>query len=358
MEYFPTATDLTASGADQTAFHEQAACATRQLFGRRVFVRAVVEVSNYCRENCHYCGMRRDNRSLSRARADFEGLAETLVHHRPDAVTDINIQSGEDPMAAREVVLPLIRILRRETRLGLSVCLGTHDYPIYRELKEAGASFYILKYETASAFDYKRKQAPGSLSERVKHIRWLAAQGWHVSSGFIASLPGQEVSHLLENCRLAGQLPLRGCSVSPFVPGSDTPLAGAQPGHVDAALNCMAALRLMRLPWVIPAVSALNLAHGANGDGYRRGLRAGANLVTINLTPQPLQEEYPIYRRDRFIMNEARVMEALAAEDLVPSEESLAAFCRQGGGVETITGPEAVMRRQDGYSHEQPGITG
>jgi biotin synthase len=342
MGYFPTAMDLTASGAAQTAFHEQAACSTRTLFGRRVFVRAVVEVSNYCRENCHYCGMRRDNRTLSRARADVEELAETLVHHRPEAVTDINIQSGEDPVAAREVVLPLIRILRRETRLGISVGLGTQDHPIYREMKEAGASIYILKYETADAADYRRKEAPGSLSERVKHIRWLAAHGWRVSSGFIAGLPGQEVSHLLENHRLADQLPLRGCSVSPFVPGGDTPLAGAQPGDLETTLNCMAALRLMRSHWVIPAVSALNLAGGENGDGYRRGLRAGANLVTINMTPRPLQEAYPIYRRNRFIMDEARAMEALTAEDLAPSEESLAAFCRQDKA-ETPTRPEAVM---------------
>jgi biotin synthase len=182
------------------------------------------------------------------------------------------------------------------------------------------------------------------LSERVKHIRWLAAHGWHVSSGFIAGLPGQELSHLLENHRLANQLPLRGCSVSPFVPGSDTPLAGAQPSDVDTALNCMAALRLMRPLWIIPAVSALNLARGENGNGYRRGLRAGANLVTINMTPGPLQREYHIYRRNRFIMDEARVMEALTAEDLVPSEESLAAFCRQGEA-ESITGPESVLSR-------------
>jgi biotin synthase len=342
MGYFPTALDLTLSGSDQTTFHEQAACATREFFGRRVFVRAVVEVSNYCRENCHYCGMRRENLSLSRARADFEELAEILLHHRPEMVTDINIQTGEDPVAAREVVLPLIQILRRETRLGISVGLGTHDYSVYQELKEAGASIYILKYETADALDYRRKEAPGSLAERVKHIRWLAAQGWHVSSGFIAGLPGQLVSHLVENYRLADQLPLRGCSVSPFVPGSDTPLAAAQPSDVETTLNCMAALRLMRAQWVIPAVSALNLARGNNESGYRRGLRAGANLVTINMTPQPLQKFYPIYRRDRFIMDEATVMEALAAEDLVPSQESLVAFCRQDAA-ETITGPETVV---------------
>jgi biotin synthase len=334
--------DLTASGANQTAFHEQAAFTTRNLFARRVFVRAVVEASNYCRENCHYCGMRRDNRDLSRRRADFEELAETLVHHRPAAVTDINIQTGEDPVAVREVVLPLIQILRRETRLGISVCLGTHEYSIYRELKAAGASIYIMKFETADAVDYRQKQAPGSLSERVEHIRGLAAQGWHVSSGFIAGLPGQDVSHLVENFRLANELPLSGCSVSPFVPGSETPLAEAQPSDLETALNCMAALRLMRPEWIIPAVSALNLAPGGNGDGYRRGLRTGANLVTINMTPRPLQKDYPIYKRNRFIMDEARVMEALEAENLAPSEESLAEFYLRNAAESTIR-PEVVV---------------
>jgi biotin synthase len=342
MRYFPAATDLSALGADQNALHERAACATRKLFARRVFVRAVVEVSNYCREDCQYCGMRRSNLDLARQRADFKQLAEILIHHRPAAVTDINIQTGEDPVAAREVVLPLIQILRRETRLGISVCLGTHDHSIYRDLKDAGASVYILKFEMADTVDYRQKCAPGSLRERVEHIRWLAAQGWHVSSGFIAGLPGQELSHLLENHRLASQLPLRGCSVSPFVPGSDTPLADAQPSDVNLTLNCMAALRLMRPDWIIPAVSALNLARGENGKGYRRGLRAGANLVTINLTPRPLQEEYPIYKRDRFIMDETRVLEALAAEDLVPATESLAEFYRRNDAAAT-TRPEMVM---------------
>ena len=112
-------------GAAQAALHERAAAATRKHFGKKVFVRAVVEVSNFCRENCAYCGMRRDNRALARFRAQSEQLAELLIHHRPASVTDVNIQTGEDPVAVREVVLPLIKTLRRETSLGISVCLGT-----------------------------------------------------------------------------------------------------------------------------------------------------------------------------------------------------------------------------------------
>src|ERR1041385_39919 len=98
----------------QAVFHEQAAAASRARFGRAVFVRAVVEISNYCRENCAYCGMRRSNRTLNRFRADWESLADLLVNHRPASITDVNIQAGEDPVAIRQVALPLIQTLHRE----------------------------------------------------------------------------------------------------------------------------------------------------------------------------------------------------------------------------------------------------
>ena len=191
MAFQPTKRELSARGSAQAALHARAAAATLQNFGRRVFVRGVVEVSNFCRENCTYCGMRRDNRELERARARHGEIAELLIHPRPPAITDVNIQTGEDPVAAREVVLPLLRTLRRETNLGLSVCLGTLDAEIYAELQAAGATVYILKFESAAAADYARWQAPGKWPERLQHIRQLAADGWKVSSGFIAGMPEQ-----------------------------------------------------------------------------------------------------------------------------------------------------------------------
>jgi len=294
---------------------------TRAGFGRRVFVRGVVEVSNHCRENCHYCGMRRDNRALDRYRAKHDQLAELLVHHRPASLTDVNIQAGEDPVAVREVVLPLVRTLQRETPLGVSVCLGTLGEPLYDELQAAGASLYIIKFELADAARYEQLEAPGTLAERVRHIRLLASRGWWVSSGFIAGLPGQDTDALLANLRLAHELPLDGCSVSPFIPGESTPLSREPVGALDTTLNCMAALRLMRPGLLIPAVSALNLA-GAD-DGYRRGLRAGANLCTINLTPAEMRGDYLLYKRERFIMNEERVLQSIATEGLEVSRTGL-----------------------------------
>jgi len=332
-DYHPSEPDLAALGAAQAGLHEQAAATAREVFGQRVFVRAVVEVSNACRENCAYCGMRRDNRTLSRYRARHDQLAELLLHQLPASVTDINLQTGEDPLAVREVVLPLIRELRRRPRLGISVCLGTLTPALYAELRTAGASIYIMKFEVADAAHYQRIAAPGTLDERIEHVRELAASGWNVSSGFIVGLPGQDPKDLLANLRLAMTLPLQGCSVSPFIPGEATPLAGQPAANPDWTLNCMAALRRLRPGWVIPVVSALNLAEK---DGYRRGLRAGANLATINLTPANVRGDYVIYKRDRFIMTEERVLAAIAAEGLLPSRLGLAEYFRQDQARETM----------------------
>jgi biotin synthase len=321
-QFVPRADDLTARGKRQESLHQRAAVTTSRRFGSRVFVRGVVEISNFCRENCAYCGMRRENRELSRYRAEMDQLAELLLNNRPASITDINIQAGEDPVAVREIALPLVSLLRRETSLGISVCLGTLRHEEYAALKDAGASIYIIKFEMADPKQYSRMAAPGTLTERVEHIRHLAQTGWSVSSGFIAGLPGETSRTLLGNFRLAADLPLSGCSVSPFIPGEETPLSKKPCGNIDLALNCMASLRLMRPDWVIPAVSALNLA--GPEAGYRRGLRAGANLVTINLTPSDVRADYLLYKRDRFIMTEERILTAIAAEGLGPSSQSLA----------------------------------
>lgn len=326
QSFVPNNDVLTLCGDAQNRLHERAANVALEQFGRRVFIRAVVEVSNFCRENCAYCGMRRDNKTLARHRARHDQIAELLIHHRPASVTDVNIQAGEDPVAVREIVIPLIKTIRRETPLGVSVCLGTLNPILYSELMEAGASIYIIKFEIGDPTHYREMFSPGTFNERIENIRYLAAHGWKVSSGFIAGLPGQTEERLLANFKLAAELPLDGCSVSPFIPGDETPLSKAPTAKIDLTLNCMAALRLMRPDWVIPAVSALNIAEP--GTGYRRGLRTGANLVTINLTPDDIRDDYLLYKRDRFIMTEERILSAVAAEGLIPSTQSLAEFYR------------------------------
>jgi len=327
QDYFPTEADLVSTGPAQDFLRARAMAATRKRFGKKVFVRAVVEASNFCRENCGYCGMRRDNRALTRYRAKYEQIAEFLIRHRPASVTDVNIQTGEDPVAVREVVLPLIETLRRETSLGISVCLGTLSSELYDELQNAGASIFIMKFESGDAAQYEQLEAPGTLAERLRHIRLLAKNNWNVSSGFITGLPGQTTRELLKNFELARELPLHGCSVSPFIPGEATPLAKYPTANADWTFNCVSALRLMRPDWIIPAVSAFNLAAQ---DGYRRGLCAGANLVTMNLTPTDVRDDYVIYKRDRFIMTEERVLNVAMASTASPQKNFRKRFNRKG----------------------------
>ncbi|MGV3753804.1 MAG: radical SAM protein [Verrucomicrobiota bacterium] len=334
MSCQPTAEMLAARGSEQGQWMERASAMRDQRFGRRAFVRAVVEVSNFCRENCEYCGMRRDNKSLSRFRGQVEQLAELIIEHRPSSVTDLNIQTGEDPVAVREVVLPLMKILQRETSLGLSVCLGTLDTELYAALQEAGASIYIIKFEIANRMMYGRRHAPGTYEERLTNIRHLAEKGWNVSSGFISGLPGQTMEDVLENLALANALPLAGCSVSPFIPGESTPLSNETTADVELVLNSMAAMRLMRPDWVIPVVSAMNLADQV--EGYRRGWRTGANLATINMTPSEVRGDYLLYKRARFIMTEERILKALEQEKLQPSEQGLAEHYRTQRELATV----------------------
>jgi biotin synthase len=310
----------------QQAFHARAAETRDAVFGRSVFVRGVVEVSNYCRQNCHYCAMRRDNHDLTRYRLAADDLADLIIHHRPASITDIDIQAGEDPVAVREVVLPLIRELRQHTDLGITLCLGTLTSREYDELREAGGDYYVLKIETGDAQHYRFIEAPGTLAKRIDAIRYLASTGWKVSSGLIVGLPGQTDNQLEKSLQLLTTLPLAGSSVSPFVAGEQTPFSGGSNGSIEQTLNCLAWLRLAAPQWLIPAVSAMKLV---SANGYVRAFQAGANLATINFTPPNIRADYPIYKRDRIIMDEERVLSAIDQAGCQPSSISLAEHLRK-----------------------------
>jgi len=306
--------------------HQDARAVRDEIFGNRVFVRGVVEVSSYCRQNCHYCAMRRDNHLLDRFRLTAAELAESIIRHCPTAVTDIDIQAGEDPVAVREVVLPLVRELGRSTNLGITLCLGTLSPYEYDELREAGGDYYVIKLESGNAAHYESVGAPGTLAKRLAAIRYLAETGWKVSSGFIVGLPGQKPAQVEETLDLLAALPLAGCSVSSFVAGDQTPFASAPCGKIDLTLDCVARMRLRSPHWIIPAVSAMRMI---SEDGYVRAFNAGANLATINLTPSAARVNYPIYKHDRIIMDEERVLSAIADAGCEPSRVGIAEHMRR-----------------------------
>ena len=323
----PASHHFTSTEQDSAALETRAGQVRDEIFGRQVFVRGVIEVSNYCRQNCRYCGMRRDNRDLHRFRLELDVLRELVRHGLPKIITDLNIQTGEDVVADREIVLPLIETIRQERPdLGISVCLGTLEPTLYDELRAAGAGYYIIKIETGNREAYRAAQAPGTFEKRLAAIRYLAQTGWFVSSGFILGLPGQMPEHVEESIDLLSELPLSGASVSPFISGEQTPFAGHPSGDFESTLRSIARLRLRNPSYIIPAISALNIVQEG---GYVRALRAGANLATINLTPAVNRTDYLLYKRDRVIMHEKRVTSAIAEAGCTISPLSVAATLRR-----------------------------
>jgi biotin synthase len=163
-----------------------------------------------------------------------------------------------------------------------------------------------------------------------------------VSSGFIVGLPGQTAAHIEETLDLLGELPLAGASVSPFIPGEQTPFAGRPAANFEATIECIARLRLRNPRYIIPAVSALNIVQQ---NGYVRALRAGANLATINLTPPAKREDYLLYKRTRFIMHEKRVREAIAEAECDVSTVSMAETLKARAGQARASEAVAVKRK-------------
>jgi biotin synthase len=223
-------------------------------------------------------------------------------------------------------VLPLVRELRRRTDLGITLCLGTLSPREYDRLRDAGGDYYVMKIETGNSEHYDFIGAPGTMAERVTAICYLASKGWKVSSGLIVGLPGQTQAHVEQTLNLLTLLPLAGCSVSPFVAGEQTPFGAARNGDIEPTLNCVAWMRLRAPHWLIPAVSAMRLV---SEDGYVRAFNAGANLATINLTPRAVRADYPIYKRDRIIMDEERVLSAIEEAGCNPSRVGVAEHLRK-----------------------------
>lgn len=311
---------LEATGGLQERLWAEAGEIRNAVFGKEVFIRGVVELSNYCRQNCDYCGMRRDNRALERFRLDPREAFQHLKAYLPTEVRDINFQTGEDVVSVREQVIPLIRQIKSETSLRVSLCLGTLSSQEYDRLLEAGAEFYIIKIETGNATHFQQIHAPGTFQKRIEAIQYLSQSGWQVSSGFIAGLPGQSTDYLIETLELIQSLPLRGNSVSPFIPGENTPFSTAPSMRGVEGLNALAILRLQNPERIIPAVSAFNIV---NENGYVLALKAGANLATINLTPELQRGDYQLYTQKRVIMNQERVLRAIENAGLSPSNRSM-----------------------------------
>ncbi len=259
--------------------------------GDAVHLRGLIEFSNYCRNNCLYCGLRRDNRKVWRYRMTPEEIVTAAKNGARLGYKTVVLQSGEDPAYSGEMMAEIVREIKS---LGLVVTLsiGEREPGEYELWRDAGAERYLMRHETADPLLYERLHPGQSLENRVALLKILKELDYQVGTGFMVGLPGQTAETLWYDLKLARELQAEMVGIGPFIPHPDTPL-GEEPGGTVELTCLMVALIRLALPYaLIPATTALG---SINPQGREAALRAGANVVMPNLTPKVYRPDYQIY---------------------------------------------------------------
>lgn len=264
----------------------------------RVQVRSVIEVSNVCRQHCRYCAIGRTAQELNYTlKADaMEQLVEYLYGKGRRTVLLQSGENVEDDFIA-DVAKAVTAVKRRHCDLRIILCMGDLSEAAYSMLFAAGATDYILKFEASRPDLFHSCKPNDSLENRLACIRTLANIGFRVGSGNIVGLPGQTLDDLVNDLKLAHELPLAMNSTTIFVPAENSDFANEPAGDPSRTLNMMALLRIMNPQRLMPTTSSLEKMMD---DGQYLGLMAGANTVTIHDgTPEELQRHFPIYSAKR-----------------------------------------------------------
>lgn len=289
---------LTATGAERERLFERAREIRRQNFGANLQLRAVIEISNYCDCNCCYCGMRKDNQELSRQRLYFEDAKPVIREIYDLGIRKIILQSGEDEAYPLDEHCKIVSYARETGIETVIICFGVMKPEAYQKLLQAGATGYILKFETSNPQLYKMIKPNGILEARLENIRLLKQLGYAVGSGNICGLPKQSHQDLVDDIMLLKDLKVDMASVAPFISNKQSPYKDFPNGDVALTLNIIAIMRVILQNALIPSISAMETAQsGAQLEGYK----AGANVITINMTPLHIREKYLIYDGKRKI---------------------------------------------------------
>ena len=273
---------------------EQAVQVRQQHFGNQVYIRGLIEFTNYCRNDCYYCGIRRSNRQAQRYRLTREEILECCRIGYELGFRTFVLQGGEDGAFSAEKMAKLVSAVK-EAYPDCAVTLSVGEYPreVYRLWKEAGADRYLLRHETADESHY-RKLHPASMSgARRKECLWnLKDLGYQVGTGFMVGSPFQTTEHLVEDLLFIHELQPQMVGIGPYVTHKDTPFAGQPSGSVFLTLYLLAILRLMLPKVLLPATTALGTMAE---EGREQGILSGANVVMPNLSPVSVRKKYMLY---------------------------------------------------------------
>lgn len=265
----------------------------RKFVGDGVYLRALIEFSNYCKNNCLYCGIRAGNVQVQRYRLSPAQIITTAKQAVSYGYKTIVLQSGEDLWFGSDKLCDIISQIKKFD-VAITLSIGEKTREEYAAYRKAGADRYLLRIETTDKTLYEKLDPNMSWDNRVRCLHDLKELGYEVGSGSLVGLPGQTVESLADDLLFFKQLPVDMAGIGPFIPHPQTPLADEKPdGHFELALKMMAVMRLLLPDINIPATTAMETLHP---QGRLLALQAGANVVMPNTTDteyRPLYELYP-----------------------------------------------------------------
>lgn len=266
----------------------------KEIYGNHVFVRGLIEISNICRNNCLYCGIRRDHHACSRYRLTEEEILTCCLEGYDLGFRTFVLQGGEDGYYTDAVLCSLIqRIKHRYPDCAVTLSLGERSRESYALLKEAGADRYLLRHETADPEHYRMLHPQEmSFSNRMNCLADLKELGYQTGCGFMVGSPGQTSRTLARDLKFVETFRPDMCGIGPFIPHQATPFAGQPAGTLELTCYLLSIIRLIRPNILLPATTALGTI---DPKGREKGILAGANVVMPNLSPVSVRKKYELY---------------------------------------------------------------
>ena len=270
---------------------ERARALRDEHYGRQVFLRGLIEYSNYCKNDCYYCGIRVSNADLRRYRLDLEEILTCCEQGYDLGYRTFVLQGGEDPKVSLVEIVNTLST--RFPDCAITVSAGELPREAYQQLFDAGADRYLLRHETADPHHYGALHPTSmSLEERKACLFTLRDIGFQVGSGFLVGAPGQTSESMAANFAFLHELDPHMIGIGPFIPHSSTPFSNKLAGTMEETLFLLACLRLAHPRALLPATTALATI---DPQGRMAGLEAGANVIMPNLTPVTHRGDYALY---------------------------------------------------------------
>lgn len=282
------------SSASASYLAEKANAVREQHYGKDVYVRGLIEFTNYCKNDCYYCGIRRSKKDVSRYRLTEDDILDCCGKGWELGFRTFVLQGGEDIYWTDERLCRLIhKIKSAHPDCAVTLSVGERSRESYQALFDAGADRYLLRHETADACHYAKLHPKElTLDGRMECLRSLKEIGYQTGCGFMVGSPGQTMDNLVSDLLFLREFEPEMVGIGPFIPSSGTPFQSQPAGSAELTLKLLSIVRLLLPQVLLPATTALGTAAE---DGRERGIKAGANVIMPNLSPMDVREKYLLY---------------------------------------------------------------